>query len=375
MASLSEISSINMGQSPESDSYNKNRIGLPFFQGNADFGEMFPQARIWCDTPIKIAKPNDILISVRAPIGALNIANQECCIGRGLAAITVNPNLCSRKYLWYALKSKVDELNLSGTGSTFKAIGKSTLLETDIPIPSLSMQNSISRKYDEISRQKKLLKIALYKLDLLVKSRFIEMFGEPSSLESKWPMTTIGNEFNISSGGTPSTQIREYWENGSIPWIGSNMCHDEILYKNDDKYITEAGLQNSSAKILQPGTVLIALVGATIGKTALLKFTTTTNQNIAALDVMNNNKYTSEYVFYSMQFSYERFKAIGGGKFKMANKSFIQNLPILCPPIELQKCFSTFTSKADKSKLVFQESLDKIEILEKSFMQEDFYKV
>ena len=72
---LGEVCEINMGQSPDSSTYNEENIGLPFFQGNADFGEYFPKVRIWCSQPVKIALPNDILISVRAPIGALNIAN------------------------------------------------------------------------------------------------------------------------------------------------------------------------------------------------------------------------------------------------------------------------------------------------------------
>ena len=124
MAKLGEICAINMGQSPDSSTYNKDRNGLPFFQGNADFGEVYPMVRLWCSEPIKIAQEKDILISVRAPIGALNISNCKCCIGRGLAALTVNKNICIREYLWHALLSKITELNSKGTGSTFKAINK-----------------------------------------------------------------------------------------------------------------------------------------------------------------------------------------------------------------------------------------------------------
>ena len=134
MARLEEICAINMGQSPDSSTYNEDGNGLPFFQGNADFGEIYPAVRMWCSEPTKIAREKDILISVRAPIGALNIANCECCIGRGLAALTVNEDICAQEYLWHALSGKVDELNSKGTGSTFKAINKKTLSETEIPL-------------------------------------------------------------------------------------------------------------------------------------------------------------------------------------------------------------------------------------------------
>ena len=118
---INEVCIINMGQSPDSSTYNKNGNGLPFFQGNADFGVQYPEIRMWCSEPTKVAQEGDILISVRAPIGAMNIANCECCIGRGLAALTVKKDVCERKYLWYALSNKVEELNAKGTGSTFKA--------------------------------------------------------------------------------------------------------------------------------------------------------------------------------------------------------------------------------------------------------------
>ena len=89
---LRDVCEINMGQSPDSSSYNKEGRGIPFFQGNADFGERNPVTRVWCDAPSKIANANDILISVRAPIGAVNYAAETCCIGRGLAAITPDLN-------------------------------------------------------------------------------------------------------------------------------------------------------------------------------------------------------------------------------------------------------------------------------------------
>ena len=85
---LKDVCAINMGQSPDSKSYNDTGDGVPFFQGNADFGARYPVTRKWCSEPTKMAAPNDILISVRAPIGAMNYARENCCIGRGLAALT-----------------------------------------------------------------------------------------------------------------------------------------------------------------------------------------------------------------------------------------------------------------------------------------------
>jgi len=155
-------------------------------------------------------------------------------------------------------------------------------------------------------------------------------------------MAKIGDEFDVSSGGTPPTKTLEYWEGGTINWIGSNLCQNTIITKTDGKFITELGLKNSSAKIFEPETVLVALVGATIGKTALLRIATSTNQNIAGIAVWENRDYASEYVFYAIQHLYPKFMEVGEGKFAMANLGFIRELKIMKPPVELQNDFAKF---------------------------------
>ena len=110
---LGKVSTITMGQSPPSDTYNTEGIGLPFFQGKSDFSSVYPSVRVYCSKPKKTAQPNDILISVRAPVGATNIADSKCCIGRGLAAIAALPNVTFYKYLFYFLRcheKKIEEL-------------------------------------------------------------------------------------------------------------------------------------------------------------------------------------------------------------------------------------------------------------------------
>ena len=220
---------------------------------------------------------------------------------------------------------------------------------TEIP---LNKQVAICAQLDQILKVINLRRKEISNLDDLIKARFIELFGDPMTDVSKWSASTIGEQFNVSSGGTPATGEKAYWENGTIPWIGSNMCQDTMLSENDGKFITEEGYAHSSAKRFHKGTVLVALVGATIGKTALLRFDTTTNQNIAAIDVTQNAAFSSEFVFYHMQMLYSKFMEIGSGKFKMANQSFIRQLPLICPPIELQEQFAAFVEQTDKSKLL-----------------------
>lgn len=143
---LREVCKIIMGQSPPSNTYNKEKIGLPFFQGKADFGDYFPMPQIWCSSPKKIADPNDVLISVRAPVGPVNMADQRCCIGRGLTALRGKDDIDSWFLFFYF---KFIENNWRGRGSTFDAIRKPDLQNISIPYLSISERKRISIELKE----------------------------------------------------------------------------------------------------------------------------------------------------------------------------------------------------------------------------------
>lgn len=312
-----------------------------------------------------------VILSSRAPIGKVAIAGCEMYCNQGFKNL-----ICSEKinnhYLYWFLKGRTEYLNSLGRGATFKEISKQIVSNVEIDVPPIEQQKRAVNQLEKANAIIQLRKQQLQKLDELVKARFIELFGDPMTDISKWSTSTIGEQFNVTSGGTPATGEKAYWENGTIPWIGSNMCQDTILSGNDGKFITEEGYTHSSAKWFHKGTVLVALVGATIGKTALLRFDTTTNQNIAAIDVNNNVAFSSEFVFYHMQMLYSKFMEIGSGKFKMANQGFIRQLPLICPPIELQDQFAAFVEQTDKSKSVVQKALDEAQLLFDSLMQQYF---
>ena len=367
---LGEVCEITMGQSPSSNTYNDSE-GLPFYQGNGDFGKVNPIARVYCNAPIRIAECNDILISVRAPIGAINIANCKCCIGRGLASIRSTKSL-SYEFVYHALIANKEKLIAQGTGSTFKSIGRSILKELPIPVPPLPIQERIVSELDLLNGIIEKKREQLKELDALAQSIFYDMFGDPITNEKGWEVKKLGEEFNISSGGTPDTKITHYWDGGNISWIGSNMCQNEIIYNNDGKYITDLGLSNSSAKVYQEGYVLVALVGATIGKTALLRFPTATNQNVAGINVPQNSEYTSEFIFCLIRNLYELFVSIGSGKFKMANLSFIRSLPLLSPPLPLQHQFASKIEAIERQKELIKQSISETETLFNARMQHYF---
>ena len=140
--SLKDVCEVIAGQSPPSSTYNKDGDGMPFFQGKADFGELYPTVRYWCNDPKKLAKPNDILFSVRAPVGPTNINKIEACIGRGIAAIRCKD--IELNYLLHYLRGNEVKIASLGTGSTFKAITIGTLKDIKIPLPPLYQQKKIA---------------------------------------------------------------------------------------------------------------------------------------------------------------------------------------------------------------------------------------
>ena len=192
-----------MGQSPDSRDCNSIGNGIPFLQGNADFNYINPLPQNWCERPTKVAPLNSVLLSVRAPIGAVNIADKNYCIGRGLCAlISENP-----KFLYYHVICLHDELNSFGTGSTFRAISTEQILNTYILIPPPEEQTAIANYLDKKTAQ----------IDGLIadKKRLLELYEEEK--------TAIINQ-TVTKGIKPDVPMKD----SGIEWLGKIPEHWEV---------------------------------------------------------------------------------------------------------------------------------------------------
>lgn len=370
---LDEICTINMGQSPDSSTYNKDGTGLPFFQGNADFGEIYPTIRMWCSEPTKIAQEKDILISVRAPIGALNIANCECCIGRGLAALTVNEDVCTRKYLWHALSSKVDELNSKGTGSTFKAINKKTLAETEISLPPLDEQRKIAAVLDKVSDLIAKRRQQLDKLDEMVQSRFVEMFGDEHHLDS-WNCVSVGDIADICVG-VVIKPTQYYTDQSGTPAFRSLNVGAMTIKNTDWVYFTKEGHEKNKKSIVRENDVLVIRSGAP--GTACIVTKEFAGYNAVDIIIAHPNTEKINPVFLAMFTNMPHGmnqirEKTGGAAQQHFNVGGYKSLTVILPPIELQDQFAAFVKQTEKAKKTIRLSLDKLETLKKSLMQKYF---
>ena len=344
---LTEYCTLNMGQSPDSKTYNTQGKGLPFYQGNADFGESHPITRVWCSAPVKVAEDGDILISVRAPIGAMNMAVERCCIGRGLAALTPIRNKCSKKFLYYALQSKVDSLIAQGTGSTFKAIGKKVLETTCIPAYSTIEQEQIAETIGHIDNTIAARRNQLALLDQLVKSRFIELFGDLKSNPMEWPVVSFTEFAKID--GNMTTDYEKY---AGYPHIGIDSIEKGTGALKGYRTVREDGVI-SGKYIFTPQHIIYSKIRPNLNKVALPDFEglcsadaypilpNHSNCNRVFLAIALRSEYFLEYI---LQFSSRT-------NLPKVNRKEIAGFRMPLPPLKLQEQFAAFVEQTDKSKL------------------------
>ena len=201
---LKYVADLNMGQSPPSEEYNSDQLGMPFLQGNAEFGLHHPTPKIYCPTAKKHASPGEILVSVRAPVGAINIADQEYGIGRGLCAIRPRTHQLEHHYAKYLLEVVRTELHVVATGSTYDAVTVDEVSNLTCVVPPLSEQCTIADFLDRKTGQ----------IDELIriKERQIELLQEQR--------TVLINQA-VTKGLDPNVEMKP----SGVEWIGEIPVH------------------------------------------------------------------------------------------------------------------------------------------------------
>ena len=233
---LENTCTILLGLSPPSSTYNTLQNGLPFFQGNADFGRIHPETRIWCTHPKRTVEANTILLSVRAPVGAINISTEKCAIGRGLVGIKPL-NGMSVMFFFYLLWHRRKELEQHGTGTTFSAIRGKDIREFTVMLPPLNEQKQIVSKIESIFNQigalEEALKSARSQLAqfrrVVLKTAFegrlvhqdSQVLERSEGLPKGWIQTTLENTCTILLGLSPPSSTYNTLQNG-LPFFQGN---------------------------------------------------------------------------------------------------------------------------------------------------------
>lgn len=193
-----------MGQAPLGDSYNNEGVGIPLIAGAGDFGDITPEPSKYTSSPTKISRPNEVILCIRATIGDRNWSNAKYCLGRGVAGLYGNEKKLDQNYLWHWIGNSGPELKSKGRGATFLQISKADIASLQIPLPPLSEQRRIASILDKADALRAKRREAISKLDQLLQSVFLEMFGDPVINSKGWPQIPFEELLeNINSGKSP----------------------------------------------------------------------------------------------------------------------------------------------------------------------------
>ncbi|HEQ4591523.1 TPA: restriction endonuclease subunit S [Streptococcus pyogenes] len=368
---LGDIVQITIGQSPSSQNYTTNPSDYILVQGNADIknGYVFP--RVWTTQITKQADKGDIILSVRAPVGDVGKTNYHVIIGRGVAAIKGN------EFIFQILKylKEIGYWKRISTGSTFDSISSSDIKYAKIQIPSLPEQEAIGELFQMVDQ---LIQLQDQKLATLKeqKQTFLrKMFPAQGQkvpeirlqgFKGEWEEKKLREISRMFSGGTPNVGIPEYY-NGNIPFIRSA----EINSDQTELSITDKGLSNSSAKLVEKNTLLYALYGATSGEVGLSRISGAINQAILA--IIPEKKYSSLFIknwLYKQKSSIIK-KYLQGGQGNLSG-SIVKELTIHFPSLSEQEAIGDFFQTLDQQMSQTEDKLTELKALKQTLLNRLF---
>lgn len=299
-----------------------------------------------------------VVSAVGARCGKCFQADGKWNVTANTHVLLVDESIADYKYCWYLLNNENWWIK-SGSGQPFVKVKDS--LNRSILLPDLSTQQNIATILDKISEGIALCRKMMDELDLMVKAKFGEMFGDAHN-NSAFPYKNIGDLTTVTSGGTPDRENNLYWDDGNIRWVKTTELQNCTICDTEEK-ITKLGLENSSAKLVPAGSVLIAMYGQgkTRGMTAYLENESATNQACAC--VLPSSKINQKYLWQYLMLSYDALRAMAkGGNQPNLNISMIKNFPVLYPPMEMQNQYVEFVTYINKSVLTIKMILAKMEM-------------
>lgn len=315
---------------------------------------------------------NDVLLAKNGTTGVAALVDRNCIFDIYVSLALLRPS--ERIYPPYLLRVINSPLARNQFNAHLKGIGVqnlhlSEIRNTKIPLPPLNVQQKIADVLDKASALIELRRVQLDKLDLLIKSQFVEMFGEPNEFEQ---CTVDDVCVQILGGGTPSKSKLEYFT-GEIPWVTPKDMKTALIADSID-HITEEAIENSATKLIPERSVLMVIRSGILKHDLPIAINTvpvTINQDMKAFVVCDRT--TPEFLMYT--FDVRKAELLSNVRAVTADNiefGIIRNLNICLPPLELQNRFADFVRQTDKSKIVLQQSLSKLELNYKSLMQKCF---
>ncbi|MGX9257059.1 restriction endonuclease subunit S [Pantoea ananatis] len=352
-APLNNFAEVLMGQSPGADLCNTEGQGLPFLQGCAEFGACYPHTEIYCSPPLRVAKADSVLISVRAPVGTMNYTDQNYCIGRGLGAFKAKEGVSNTVFLKHAVELNSGYLHRRSQGSTFAAVSTDDVRTIPVPVFELKKQQKIAailtvidttiEKTEALIAKYQQIRIGLMH-DLFTRgvlpdgelrpmySQAPELYMETESgwIPREWQYELLDNLASRGSGHTPNKDHSEYW-NGGVKWVSLADSYrlDQLYISDTDLKISYRGIQNSSA-VLHPAGIVILSRDAGVGKSAITTEPMAVSQHFMCWKC--DKKMNNYFLYYWLQYNKRTFENIAmGSTILTIGLPYFKRLKIACP--------------------------------------------
>lgn len=351
MKELGDVAHINLGQSPKSEYYNDEGDGPYFLQGSKNFGNKYPELERFCSKPKREAEEGDVLISVRAPVGPVNVAPERVCIGRGVTGIRMNEG--DNDYLYYFLKHFNDGNKWSQYegGTTFNSINKTDLQNLEIPYPHVEERNkiaSILRNFDKkIETNNRINELLEEIAQTLYRSWFVNFEpydefkdSELGRIPTEFKIKTVSDFAEIILGNSPKSEY--YNEQGEgLPFFQGSKNFG-LRYPEIERWCTK------KKKVAIEGDVLIS-IRAPVGDINRTMVKCVVGRGVTALRM---KEHTNEFLYHLLKANsqnWEKYKS--GTTFNSINKTDIQNFPVALPPEkDIEKFNSIVRPMADRFK-------------------------
>ena len=317
----------------------------------------------------KILKRGQVIISARGTVGELAILGKDMAFNQSCYGLDAN-NLTSNEFVYYLLKHNINQIKQKTNGAVFDTITRETLEHIIVNLPSLSEQKHIVEILSTLDDKIELNRQTNATLEAIAQAIFKEWFvdfnypgatgelvdSELGNIPQGWRVERIGKVLETALGGTPSTKNKEYWENGTIPWINSGKVN-EFRITQPTTYITLEALKKSNTKLLPKRSVVIAITGATLGQVSMLEIDSCANQSVIGL--LENEYIPAEYIYLWTIFNINSIISNqSGGAQQHINSNDVENTYLLIPAISVLKMFKFLLSPVfDKeSQLCFESS-------------------
>lgn len=332
---LGEVADVVMGQSPPSSSYNFDGNGLPFYQGVVDFGEKYAATNQYTSQPQKIAESGDVLFSVRAPVGRVNIVRARSSIGRGNAAMRMKNG--AQEYLYYLLLANEKNFRKRSSGTVFDSISGAELKQLPVIVPSREdEQRSIAAVLSSLDDKIELLRKQNETLEQIAQAIFDERFTSKTingELPEGWKIVRLTEVADVAIGRTPPRKEKEWFSMNPAhhKWVSiKDLGNCGVYVDTSSEYLTPEAVQRFRVPLIPKGTVVVSFK-LTVGRVAIATEDMYSNEAIAHI---KTDKLPVEYTYlYFKNFDYSRLGSTSSIA-TAVNSESIRGMEILVPNVE-----------------------------------------